>query len=65
MPVNIFEKAEKYLAERSHAIFATSPKLAATRKAWKPNTYYFPNIADFKHFSRVRDVETVIPGDLL
>lgn len=65
MPVNIFEQAEKDLVERSHIVFATSPKLMETRMAWNPNTYYFPNVADFKHFSKARDIETVIPGDLL
>ncbi|MBI2471297.1 MAG: glycosyltransferase, partial [Planctomycetes bacterium] len=65
MPVNIFEQAEKNLVKKSHIVFATSPKLAETRTAWNSNTYYFPNVADFKHFSRSRDIETVIPGDLL
>ncbi|HHT9137180.1 MAG TPA: glycosyltransferase [Candidatus Wunengus sp. YC60] len=65
MPVNIFEQAEKDLVERSHIVFATSPKLMETRMAWNPNTYYFPNVADFKHFSKARDIETIIPGDLL
>ena len=65
MPANIFEHAEKDLVERSHIVFASSPKLAETRIVWNPNTYYFPNVADFKHFSKARDLKTIIPYDLL
>ena len=65
MAAKIFEQAEKDLVERSHIVFATSPKLAETRIVWNPNTYYFPNVADFKHFSKARDVKTIIPDDLL
>ena len=65
MPANIFEHAEKDLVERSHIVFASSPKLAKTRSVWNPNTHYFPNVADFRHFSKARDLKTIIPDDLL
>lgn len=64
MPANIFEHAEKDLVERSHIVFASSPKLAKTRGVWNPNTHYFPNVADFRHFSKARDLKTIIPDDL-
>ena len=65
MPANIFEHAEKDLVERSHIVFASSPKLAETRGVWNPNTHYFPNVADFRHFSKAHDLKTIIPDDLL
>lgn len=65
MPANIFEQAEKELVQRAHLVFATAPKLAETRGAWNPNTFYFPNVADFGHFSKARNAETIIPDDLL
>jgi len=65
MPANIFEQAEKELVQRAHLVFATAPKLAETRGAWNPNTFYFPNVADFGHFSKARDAKTIVPDDLL
>ena len=65
MPVNIIEKSEQDLVKKSHLVFAVSPKLVETRGVWNPNTFYFPNVADFRHFSRAREQETVIPSDLL
>ena len=52
MPVNSILKLEKDLARRADIIFTTSPRLHKTRSRWNPNnTYYFPNVADFNHFS--------------
>ncbi len=65
MPANIFEQAEKELVQRAHLVFATAPKLTETRGAWNPNTFYFPNVADFGHFSKARDAKTIVPDDLL
>jgi len=65
MAAKIFEQTEKDLVERSYIVFATSPKLAETRIVWNPNTYYFTNVADFKHFSKASDLKTIIPDDLL
>lgn len=65
MPAEVFVQAEEALAKQSHLIFTTSQKLTEMQKKWNPNTYYFPNVADFKHFSKARDESTIIPNDLL
>jgi glycosyltransferase involved in cell wall biosynthesis len=64
MPKDILTEAEQQLAKRADVIFTTSKKLTETRKAWNPNTHYFPNVADFEHFAKARDPETIVPGDL-
>jgi glycosyltransferase involved in cell wall biosynthesis len=52
MPVNSILTLEKNLVQRADIIFTTSPRLHETRSRWNPNnTYYFPNVADFNHFS--------------
>ncbi|RYD01266.1 hypothetical protein N752_30180 [Desulforamulus aquiferis] len=65
MPVEILEKTEQELVELSDIVFVTAPKLFETRKEWNPKTYYFPNVADFDHFSKALDSTTEIPSDLI
>ncbi len=65
MPGNILERGEQDLAKQSHLVFTTSQKLTEMQKRWNPNTHYFPNVADFKHFSKARSESTIIPYDLL
>jgi glycosyltransferase involved in cell wall biosynthesis len=64
MPETTIEKTEKDLVKRSNVVFVTSLKLLETRKKLNLNTHYFPNVADFDHFSKARDVGTSIPDDL-
>jgi len=65
MPVAVLEQAEQELAGCSDIIFVTAPKLYETRRLWNPNTFYFPNVADFDHFSKALDPTTTVPEDLL
>ncbi|MEE9615125.1 MAG: glycosyltransferase [Thermodesulfobacteriota bacterium] len=56
--------AEQELVEKSDLVFTTSRKLQETRSKWNPgNTHYFPNVADFDHFSKARKPGP-IPEDL-
>lgn len=32
---------------------------------WNRSTYYFLNVADFKHFSKALEAATIVPDDLL
>lgn len=64
MPVDAIAATEKVLVRRADLILTASPKLQATRSKWNPNhTYYFPNVADFDHFVKAREIGT-LPGDL-
>jgi glycosyltransferase involved in cell wall biosynthesis len=60
MPAATIEQAEQDLANRADLLFATSPALAEKLRRRRPTeTYYFPNVADFEHFSQARS-----PGEL-
>jgi len=65
MYTKLMDRAERELAKQSHLVFTTSPKLTQTRSKYNPNTYYFPNVADYDHFSVACNPDTVIPNDLL
>jgi glycosyltransferase involved in cell wall biosynthesis len=64
MPVTALEQAERALVEQADVVFTTAPKLYASRKPWNSRTYYFPNVADFGHFSQALDAACVVPEDL-
>lgn len=64
MPVRLLEAAEEQLVQQADIVFATSPQLANSRKAWNPNTHYLPNVADFAHFNKALDSDTVVPSDI-
>jgi glycosyltransferase involved in cell wall biosynthesis len=64
MPVNAILKSEEKLVRRADIIFTTSPKLQESRSRWNPDyTYYFPNVADYDHFSTSR-LQGQIPEDM-
>ncbi len=64
MPVNALTLSEEELVRKADLVFTTNPKLQETRSQWNPdNTYYFPNVADFDHFSKARQPGH-IPEDL-
>jgi len=64
MPTKIIEQAEIELVKQADFIFTTSKKLYDTRKRWNENTFYFSNVADFNHFAKARQKDTIIPDDL-
>jgi glycosyltransferase involved in cell wall biosynthesis len=64
MPVETLKIAEKTMVSKADLVFTTNPILQKTRSIWNPqNTYYFPNVADFEHFSKARQPGN-IPYDL-
>ena len=55
MPVGVITSAEEQLVRKADLVFTTNPNLQETRSRWNPaNTHYFPNVADFDHFSKAR-----------
>jgi glycosyltransferase involved in cell wall biosynthesis len=57
-------RADKRLLSVVDAVFTSSLPLNETYSRKFPNTYYLPNGANFKHFSRANNVDTVEPPDL-
>jgi glycosyltransferase involved in cell wall biosynthesis len=65
MPFKILRKAEEMLIRTADLVFTTSPKLQRYCSLLNPsNTYYFPNVVDFNHFSKSRQ-KGLIPKDLV
>ena len=46
-------------------VFASSRALCDSKSKINPNTYYIPNAADFAHFSKSREPQTIVPRDIL
>lgn len=65
MPEGILARAEQELVARADVIFATSHRLAESRRRTNRNTFYLSNVADYEHFAKARDPETRIPDDLI
>ena len=64
MPREVIARAEQDLATRCHLVFTTSENLQSNLSRLNPNTYYFPNVADFRHFSTALEPGLAIPADL-
>ena len=64
MPVKQIEQAEDRLLKRANYVFVTSEKLYQTRKQINGNTYLLPNVADYDHFSKARNGDLALPGDM-
>lgn len=64
MPSAFLGVVEKQLSEKVGLIFTTSPMLTESRKRWNPRTFYFPNVADYTHFTKALDESTRVPADL-
>jgi glycosyltransferase involved in cell wall biosynthesis len=64
MPAREIERAESELLATARICFVTAEHLLQTRRPRNPNTHYFPNVADFEHFSRARSPTTKVPPDL-
>ena len=65
MPLELIEFAEKQLLKDTSLVLTTSLELTNSRKSLNPNTFYFPNVCDYNHFSSALDSQTVVPNDLL
>ena len=64
MPARAIDAAEADLLARADVCFVTAEHLLETRRRVNPNTFYFPNVADFEHFAAARDPATTVPDDL-
>lgn len=64
MPREAIETAERKLAQRCDLIFTTSENLQANLSPLNPNTFYFPNVADYRHFSSALDPDLDPAEDL-
>jgi glycosyltransferase involved in cell wall biosynthesis len=64
MPAREIAEAEAQLLAAANYCFVTAEHLLETRRSLSSNVHYFPNVADFDHFSKARDPLTQIPHDL-
>jgi len=64
MPVETIGKAEPRLIAAADCVFCSAPKLAEYCREFNVHTYFFPNVADYDHFSKALAEDTVIPEDL-
>ncbi|MEO8464671.1 MAG: glycosyltransferase [Gammaproteobacteria bacterium] len=64
MPTREIEAAEAALLARADHCFVTAEDLLETRRSQCASIHYFPNVADFEHFSRALAGETAVPADL-
>ncbi len=64
MPTELLVVAEKKLLKEIDCVFTTSIELTNSRKLVNNNTFYFPNVSDFRHFSSALDADTPLPEDL-
>lgn len=55
---------EKKLLIRADAVFVTSKNLFNRKHKYNQNTYYFPNVTDFKHFNSAYRKKISIPKEL-
>jgi glycosyltransferase involved in cell wall biosynthesis len=65
MPRKAIAAAEFALVKKADFIFVTSDNLYNLHKPINPNTWYFPNAADYDHFQKALAEETDIPEDML
>ena len=55
MPAEAIRQADEEMAVMADVIFTTAPALARRFSQWAPEkTHYFPNVADYEHFSQAR-----------
>jgi len=64
MPVETIGEAEPRLIAAADCVFCSAPKLAEYCSEFNARTYFFPNVADYDHFSKALAEDTVIPEDL-
>lgn len=64
MPAAEIAAAEADLLRDADFCFVTAEHLRETRGRLNSNTHYFPNVADFDHFSQALRPETPIPADI-
>jgi len=64
IPSHAIIETEEKLAKRADLVFTTHPNLQKHLSQWNPDhSYYFPNVADFEHFSSASH-SSELPDDL-
>lgn len=64
MPADALAAADRAMCERADLVFATSRSLQQRCEQWAAGrAHYFPNVADFEHFSCARN-GGLLPADL-
>ena len=58
------DEIERRILKRANLVFASSTILCENKKRLNPNTYYIPNCADYRHFSKAQDGDLKIPEDM-
>ncbi|MFK7900495.1 MAG: glycosyltransferase [Cyclobacteriaceae bacterium] len=64
MPVDLINVQEKLLTQEVDYVFTTAPSLQEKCSVWNDNTFFFPNVADYDHFSSALSEECHIPDDI-
>ncbi|WP_374001717.1 glycosyltransferase [Bdellovibrio bacteriovorus] len=65
LPKEEIERAERELLEYATIVFVTSKTLKEKYARWTSRqVVYHPNVADYEHFSRARDIALDCPADL-
>ena len=52
MPAERLDVWEQRLSRAAQVVFTTSPELQASHCRWNAHTYFYGNVADFRHFNR-------------
>lgn len=65
MPKKIIDDKEKELLEKIDIVFTTSQKLFDTKKKYTKNIHLHSNVADFNHFNKATQTNSIIPKELL
>lgn len=65
MPSSLISQEEKNLCSVADQIFVTSPQLEAALSPYSRNLKFYPNVADYSHFSRALNfTHQDLPADL-
>ncbi len=64
VPSQQVKEWEARLLKAADAVFASSSTLYEDKRAFNPNTFYLPNVADVDLFARARDGTLPIPDEL-
>lgn len=64
VPALTIQELERELLAEADLVFTTSKGLYESKRAYNSNTFYLPNVADYDHFRKAADPDTVVPRDL-
>ncbi|HEX4377155.1 MAG TPA: glycosyltransferase [Steroidobacteraceae bacterium] len=64
MPAKDIQAAEEQLVASCNVCFVTSLQLLENCRRINPDTHYFPNVADYRHFSKALSDETPLQAAL-